>query len=394
MDFDSLLHFSLCDMAPSVTSFFYQSICIDCLSMNAETASSYAKSGDISVGVKRNDLIGRCTPPLSQRKSPLLALHISWKKFCLIFDWIISWYSDGFLHEKFIHFRISSEYSTITLVSVSLLISLSFISYWSVVYYSYFASPSSRNSVWSLSSVEIFFLSFFSCLFVVLLNVICFYRISLLVDEQSSTDRTAFMWVESIALIGIVISMGFSLLFHSFRCCDCDSQFHLLLCSSYEMSNHLSVSFSLVLFVLPLLLSRAFCFVSFSVVFLSFLIALLFVILSLSLKSDASDVSWVVAAILISFWTLVDSYMQSLSYFYYSLQKNVQTSSTTDALSDEPSLTNCLSKAESQLRMNLLSEVKAVGVCICPCFLNLLIFIGVCRICFNLCSFLLSVKLP
>jgi hypothetical protein len=361
--------------------------------MNAEIASSYAKSGDISVDVKRNNL-NCCTPPVSQRKSPLLTLHISWKKSCLDFDWIISWYSDSFFHEKFIHFRISSKYSIITLVSVSLLISLSFISYWSVVYYSYFTSPSSRSSVWSLSFIEIFFLSFFSCLCFVLLNVICFYRISVPVVEQSSTDRTAFIWAESIALVGIVISAGFLLLFHSFRYCDSDSQFHLLLCSSYEISNHLSVSFSLVLFFLPLLLSRAFCFVSFSIVFLSFLISLLFVILSLSLKSDASDVSWVVAATLISFWTLLDSYMQSLACFYCSLQKNVQISSTTDAFSDEPSLTNCLSKAESQLRMNLLSEVKAVGVCICPCFLNLLIFIGVCRICFNLCSFLLSIKLP
>jgi hypothetical protein len=300
-----------------------------------------------------------CCSPVSQGKFQIINFNFPWKKSILGLDWMTSLFSDPLSYKRFTHFKISSQWSSLSLVSVTVLIYLSVITYWCIVYSSYFTS-SSYGSASSLYFLEILLLSFFSFLFcIVLLGIICYYRISIPITDQYSKYRVAFIWMESVSLICIVVSTGLVLLFHSFRYCVSGSSFRVLLCSSTEMSNHLSISLSLVLLFLPSLLARAFSFVSFSVVLLSFMISLVFVFVCLSLKNDSSDISWVMVAVCISFWTLLDFQLQSLSYFSHSLDKTSHTSSST--LSYGSSLDNHLKKVASDFGMNLSTELKPVS---------------------------------
>jgi signal transduction histidine kinase len=213
---------------------------------------------------------------------------------------------DKALGEKYLIFRIASTPPLYTLLVASFL-SVGCIFYWGMV----------LNDVASAIPVSLAIFSFiFAILLMWVIVFLRYYQQSL--QDQQYKYLKLLQWVESVTMVGLVITTGFVVVARSSRHCTSFGFSDIWSCVPVP-SHVLSIGgdIALVMVSLPFILSVGFPCIPVFVTFISLAIAIIFVISLLIYLNSFLPSTIMIVAILLNLLILIFSRLQNMQLFFY-----------------------------------------------------------------------------
>eukprot|EP01040_Poterioochromonas_malhamensis_P007072 gene7072-7635_t len=216
-------------------------------------------------------------------------------------------FTDSIIRDQYYLFRVAST-SPFFVLMIAILITFCYITYWTLVFNSFYSVPA-------------LILAIFSFIFaIIVLWLIAFLRLGKSLIEQQFAYRPILVALESLATLGITTTVGFVLVFRALRVCDHFNYDAIWACAPSSKCRGIPGDVSLVLLFFPYIFFVIFPFLSIYVVFISELIAFFFVIFCASFNSSYLSSSWIAVSIVISLFILVLYRLQSMELFLYTIK--------------------------------------------------------------------------
>jgi signal transduction histidine kinase len=255
-------------------------------------------------------------------------------------------FSDATLKEKYRVFRIASTSPRYALITACFL-TFGFIFYWLLVLADY------------ATLIPLLLFAFSAIFAIILMWTIVFLRYHIPMNVQKYQSRGILAWLESLTMIGLVITTGLVITMRSQRTCVGLSFQEIWSCVPGSYFRGILGDISLVLVSFPFILSVAFPFVPYSIVLFSLALGIVFLISLLIYVHALIPSTFIIVSILLNIFIVIFTRLQNMEMFlclvrYYTLMEQ-QTQR-------ERQLTSHLNDEMRNLIANVSHDLKSVSV--------------------------------